>query len=93
LVGNYYADILVEDQIILELKAVRALAPEHFAQTLNHLKATGNPVALLINFGVAKLEWRRFDNRFMARQEKTLTRDEGDAGDGRRKADIADIQP
>lgn len=93
LVGNYCADILVEGQIVLELKAVRALAPEHIAQTLNYLKATGMPVALLINFGVAKLEWRRFDNRFKDREEKKLNRDEGDAVDGVKKADEEGIQP
>jgi len=81
LVGNYCADILVEGQIILELKTARALAPEHIAQTLNYLKATGKPVALLINFGATKLEWRRFDNRFKDREEKNLNRDGGDAGD------------
>ena len=43
LVGNYCADILVEGQIGLELKAVRALVPEHTAQTLNYLKATVMP--------------------------------------------------
>lgn len=92
LVGNYCADILVEDQIILELKAVRALAPEHIAQTLNYLKATGMPVALLINFGAVKLEWRRFDNRFKDREEKSLNRDAGDAGDGMQKA-YKEVQP
>lgn len=90
LVGNYCADILVEGQIVLELKAVRALAAEHITQTLNYLKATGMPVALLINFGTAKLEWRRFDNRF---KDKQLNRDEGDAGDGKQKAQEEDIQP
>lgn len=64
LVGQFIADLVIEDQIIVELKAVRTLAPEHSAQTLNYLKATGKPIAMLINFGSPKLEYRRFDNRF-----------------------------
>jgi len=64
LVGQFIADLLIEDQIIVELKAVKTLAPEHSAQTLNYLKATGKPVAMLLNFGSPKLEYRRFDNRF-----------------------------
>ncbi len=64
LVGVFYADLLVEGEVILELKAVKSLAPEHTAQTLNYLKATAKPVAMLLNFGVPKLEYRRFDNRF-----------------------------
>ena len=59
IVGEYYADILVEDQVILELKAVKSLNGEHEAQLLNYLKATGMKVGLLLNFGRAKLEWKR----------------------------------
>lgn len=58
-VGNFYADILVEDKVIVELKAVTALLPEHQAQLINYLKATGVEVGLLINFGRPKLEYRR----------------------------------
>jgi GxxExxY protein len=65
-VGMFYADLFVEGLVLLELKATRTLAPEHIAQTLNYLKATGRPVALLLNFGSAKLEYRRFDNRYAA---------------------------
>ncbi len=65
LIGQFIADLLVEDQIIVELKAVKTLASEHSAQVLNYLKATGKPVAMLINFGSPKLEYRRFDNRFL----------------------------
>src|SRR5690242_15531030 len=59
-VGEYLADIVVEEVVLVELKAVRALAPEHQAQVLNYLKATGYEVALLINFGRPALEYRRF---------------------------------
>lgn len=58
-VGQFYADILVEDTVIVELKAVSALAPEHKAQLINYLKATGIEVGLLVNFGNPKLEYRR----------------------------------
>lgn len=60
IVGEFYADILVEDKVIIELKAVRTLAPEHQAQVINYLKATGIEVGLLVNFGNPKLEYRRF---------------------------------
>jgi GxxExxY protein len=62
-VGQFYADLLVEDKIIVELKAVQTIAPEHKAQVINYLKATGMDVALLINFGHPKLEYRRLDNK------------------------------
>jgi GxxExxY protein len=64
IVGQFYADILVEDKIILELKAVNAITDIHKAQVLNYLKATGIEVGLLINFGNPKVEYRRFENRF-----------------------------
>jgi GxxExxY protein len=64
IVGQYFADILVNDLVVLELKAVKALAPEHEAQILNYLKATGKPVGLLLNFGTPRLEYRRYENRF-----------------------------
>jgi len=51
LVGDYYADIMVEDLIILELKAASALCPEHEAQLLNYLCATDVEVGFLFNFG------------------------------------------
>ena len=61
-VGSFFADILVEGTVLLELKAVKSLTPEHSAQVLNYLKATGLEVALLVNFGKPKLEYRRFNN-------------------------------
>lgn len=59
-VGDFYADLLVEHKVIIELKAVKALAPEHQAQIINYLNATGIEVGLLINFGNPKLEYKRF---------------------------------
>jgi GxxExxY protein len=51
LVGNYYADILVERKVLLEIKTAEALVTEHEAQLVNYLKATGIEVGLLLNFG------------------------------------------
>ena len=51
LVGEYYADIIVEDKIILELKAAEAICEEHEFQLINYLKATKIEVGLLLNFG------------------------------------------
>ena len=51
LVGDYMADIIVENKVILELKAVKDLHPAHEAQLTNYLKATGIEVGLLVNFG------------------------------------------
>ena len=59
-VGDYYADIFVEDKIILELKVCKAIEEIHKAQLLNYLKATGIKVGYLLNFGAeGKLEFKR----------------------------------
>lgn len=52
-IGEYFADLLVADKVIVEIKAVKELAPEHEAQLLNYLKATPYEVGLLLNFGPA----------------------------------------
>ena len=57
-VGDFFADIVVDDLLIVELKAVRTLAPEHVAQVLNYMKITNSPIALLVNFGSYKFERR-----------------------------------
>ena len=59
-VGDFYADLLVDGKVIVELKAVRSVVPEHQAQIINYLNATGVEVGLLINFGNSKLEVKRF---------------------------------
>lgn len=59
IVGDYIADIVVDNKIILELKSARAICDEHVAQMLNYLKATGFELGLLINFGEHKLEYKR----------------------------------
>ena len=59
IVGEYFADILVEDQVVIELKTVDQLQGIHEAQLLNYLKATGMKVGLLINFKGSKAEIKR----------------------------------
>ena len=59
-VGEYYADIVVEDMVILELKAVESLEKVHEAQLLNYLKATDYNLGLLVNFTHPKADIRRF---------------------------------
>ena len=58
-VGEFFADILLEDKVIIELKAARALTVEHQAQVINYLNATGIEVGLLVNFGNPRLEYKR----------------------------------
>jgi GxxExxY protein len=59
LVGEYFADILVENELVIELKCAERLASEHTAQCLNYLKASGRRVCLLVNFQKPKVEWKR----------------------------------
>ena len=59
IVGDFIADILVDDRIILELKASGSLNKARQAQTINYLKATGLKLAILINFGKSSLEHER----------------------------------
>jgi GxxExxY protein len=59
IVGDYIADILVDDRVILELKTVERIERIHEAQLLNYLKATGIKVGLLVNFKNTKAEIKR----------------------------------
>ena len=61
-VGDYFADLLVENCVVVELKAVKELDSVHMAQCLNYLKATGLPLCLLINFYRPKIEIKRIIN-------------------------------
>ena len=58
-VGSFFADMIVANTIIIELKAVRALASAHEVQLVNYLAATKFPVGLLINFGESRVEIKR----------------------------------
>ena len=58
-VGEYLGDIVVENELVVELKCVDAFANEHLAQCINYLKAANLKLALLINFQRPRLEWKR----------------------------------
>lgn len=60
IVGEYCADLVVDDKIIVEVKAVERLHPAHEAQILNYLKATGKKIGLLVNFTHPKATVKRF---------------------------------
>jgi len=59
LTKEYVPDFICYNQIIVEIKAIKALTNIEQAQLLNYLKATGKPVGLLLNFGTPRLEWKR----------------------------------
>ncbi len=59
-VGDYFADLVVEKRVLVELKACTGLESVHEAQILNYLKASGIQVGLLMNFAKPRLEYRRF---------------------------------
>ena len=58
-VGEYFADLLVEDVLLVELKCAARLADEHTAQCLKYLRASGRSVCLLVNFQKPKIDWKR----------------------------------
>ena len=59
IVGEYFADIIIEDKLIIEIKTVEKIINVHYAQLLNYLKATRIRLGLLINFAPRKLEYER----------------------------------
>ena len=67
-VGDYVANVVVNDVLILEIKAVASLDKAHEVQLVNYLKATGLEVGLLINFGVSvEVRWRIFSHEHLAK--------------------------
>ncbi len=58
-IGEYFADLFVQDCLIVELKATKTIAPEHIAQTLGYLRAARQRDALIINFGAARLQIKK----------------------------------
>ncbi|MGD0003002.1 MAG: GxxExxY protein [Anaerolineaceae bacterium] len=61
-VGDFAADLVVDEQILVELKSLKALNDSHMAQCINYLKATKLKICLLINFGNSKMEFKRIIN-------------------------------
>jgi len=62
-IGKYFVDPMIEDALLVELKTVKALDEAHRAQCVNHLKATGRQLCLLLNFGRPRLEIKRVVSR------------------------------
>lgn len=58
-VGEFVADIVVEECVLIELKAQNAIVDAHVAQCVNYLKTTGFPVALILNFGTTRVQTKR----------------------------------
>ena len=63
-VGEYFADLLVEDEIIVELKAIKQLTEIQEAQLMNYLKSTKKKIGLLINFGTSRVQIKRIVNNY-----------------------------
>ena len=80
LVGEFLADILVEGRVLIENKAVRALAPAHEVQVVNYLTATGLEIGLLLNFGSESLELKRKHRGYRGKQPPT-GQDDSDTND------------
>ncbi len=64
IIGDFAADIMADHYILIEIKAVRTLAPAHEVQLVNYLTATGIEIGLLFNFGVQRLEFKRKSRYF-----------------------------
>lgn len=58
-VGNYLADMVVENRVIVELKCVDRLTAEHLAQCLNYMRAAGLHLGLLVSFQTPRIQWKR----------------------------------
>lgn len=71
LIGNFVSDLFVDQRLLVELKAVKTLANEHFAQILGYMNSARVPHGLLINFGSYKFETRKFiKSRFITAQDQ-----------------------
>ena len=62
IIGRYYADLVVNQTVIVELKCCENLISEHQAQLFNYLKVAGLPIGLLVNFRNRKLDWKRLQS-------------------------------
>jgi GxxExxY protein len=83
-VGEYFADLLINKKVVVEIKAAKAIAPEHESQLLNYLRATGYQVGLVLNFG-PKPEFRR---KVFTTSTDPWNADDADLADQRRSENI-----
>ena len=75
-VGKYFADIVIEDSVIVELKAVESIIEQHEAQLLNYLKATNYEVGLLLNFGPSpQIKRKVFGNEYKKRNRTQIIKE------------------
>lgn len=74
IVGDYETDLIVEEKIIIEIKASLSLHPKHKAQVINYLTATGHKLALLMNFGEDSFKYQRVVNSRVIRAESGRNR-------------------
>jgi len=74
LVGEFRSDFMIENTVILELKAIETLAAVHEVQVVNYLTATNTDVGLLLNFGAASLQFKRKHRRNLEKQPSTPLR-------------------
>lgn len=63
IVGDFFADLIVEEIVLIELKAVSRILPEHKAQVINYLNATGIEIGLFVNFGTPRIEYFRLHRK------------------------------
>ena len=95
--GDYFADLFVNDELVVELKATKMIANEHLAQLLNYLKITNKPAGLLINFGSFKFESRvvhnnHLDNSHVDRENREkLDKPAAQEGSGDASPDIKNL--
>ncbi|MEN0109831.1 MAG: GxxExxY protein [Planctomycetota bacterium] len=71
-VGEYTLDLLIDDDVVLELKHAKSLSDAHPAQTLKYLRASGKQLALLINFGTARVQVKRVVNGLSREQTSAI---------------------
>lgn len=64
IVGQYVADLIIDDEVLIEVKAVKCFDDIHLAQCLNYLKAIDKTICLLLNFGTTRVEVKRIVNNF-----------------------------
>lgn len=69
-VGDFFADMLVDGLVMVEIKALQMLAPAHEVQLVNYLTATGIEIGLLLNFGAERLQFKRKHRTYRPKQER-----------------------